>query len=116
MLRGPLSFWSYVPWIESPRWQPRRAGYLESFQLILARCHANVSGSFDRTILHDVMGMGFHDGASGWITEDEALAFAVTLLDAGARTGVRDGLFEEHAARMGLPLGTHGDREGAVTA
>ena len=105
MLRGPLSFWSYVPWIESPRWQPRRAGYLESFQLILARCHANVSGSFDRTILHDVMGMGFHDGASGWITEDEALAFAVTLLDAGARTGVRDGLLKSTPLGWACRLG-----------
>ena len=93
-LRGPLSFWSYVPWIVSPLWQPRRSGYLESFRLILARCHANVRGSFGRTILHDVMAMGFHDGASGWITEDEALAFAVTLLDAGARTDVRDDLLK----------------------
>jgi ankyrin repeat protein len=93
-LRGPLSFWSYVPWIESPLWQPRRSGYLESFRLILARCHANVGGSLGRTILHDVMAMGFHDGASGWITEEEALAFAVTLLDAGARTDVRDELLK----------------------
>ena len=93
-LRGPLSFWSYVPWIVSPLWQPRRSGYLESFRLILARCHANVRGSLGRTILHDVMAMGFHDGASGWITEDEALAFAVTLLDAGARTDVRDELLK----------------------
>ena len=93
-LRGPRSFWSYVPWIESPLWQPRRSGYLESFRLILARCHANVRGSFGRTILHDVMAMGFHDGASGWITEDEALEFAVTLLDAGARTDVRDDLLK----------------------
>lgn len=94
VLRGPLSFWSYVPWIESPLWQPDRAGYLESFRLFLARCHANVRGSFGRTILHDVMAMGFHDGASGWIREEEALAFAVTLLDAGARTDVRDELLE----------------------
>jgi ankyrin repeat protein len=93
-LRGPRSFWSYVPWIESPLWQPRRSGYLESFRLILARCHANVRGTFGRTILHDVMAMGFHDGASGWITEEEALAFAVTLLDAGARTDVRDDLLK----------------------
>jgi ankyrin repeat protein len=93
-LRGPRAFWSYVPWIESPLWQPDRAGYLQSFRLILARCHANVRGSFGRTILHDVMAMGFHDGASGWITEEETLAFAVTLLDAGARTDVRDDLLE----------------------
>jgi len=93
-LKGPLSFWNYVPWIESPLWQVDRSGYLECFRMILARCHANVKGSFGRTILHDVMAMGHHDGASGWITEEEALAFAVTLLDAGARTDVRDDLLK----------------------
>jgi ankyrin repeat protein len=93
-LKGPLSFWNYVPWIESPLWQVDRAGYLECFRLILSRCHPDVKGSFGRTILHDVMAMGFHDGASGWITEEEALAFAVTLLDAGARTDVRDDLLK----------------------
>jgi ankyrin repeat protein len=93
-LKGPLSFWSYVPWIESPQWQPRRSGYLESFRLILARTHANVRGTFGRTILHDVMAMGFHDGASGWVTEEEALGFAAALLDAGARTDVRDDLLK----------------------
>ncbi len=45
------------------------------------------------------MAMGHHDGVSGWITEDEALAFAVTLLDGGARTDVRDDL------RQSTPLG-----------
>jgi ankyrin repeat protein len=89
-LRGPLSFWSHVPWIEKPDWHRARDGYLVSFKLILARCHANLKGSLGRTILHDVMAMGFHDGVSGWVTEEEALAFAVTLLDAGARTDVRD--------------------------
>ncbi len=93
-LRGPLAFWSHIPWIASPKWTLDREGYLASFRLILARCHANVRGSFGRTILHDVMAMGHHDGVSGWITEDEALAFAVTLLDAGARTDVRDELLQ----------------------
>lgn len=40
------------------------------------------------------MAMGFHDGASGWVTENEALGFAVTLLDVGARTDVRDDLLK----------------------
>jgi ankyrin repeat protein len=93
-LKGPLSFWSHIPWIEKPDWRRSRDGYLVSFRLILARCHANVKGSFGRTILHDVMAMGFHDGVSGWVTEEEALAFAVTLLDAGARTNVRDDLLK----------------------
>jgi ankyrin repeat protein len=93
-LKGPLAFWSHIPWIVKPDWQRGRDGYLVSFRLILARCHANVKGSFGRTILHDVMAMGFHDGVSGWVTEEEALAFAVTLLDAGARTDVRDDLLK----------------------
>jgi hypothetical protein len=93
-LKGPLSFWNYVPWIASPLWQVDRTGYLACFKMVLARTHANLKGSFGRTILHDVMAMGHHDGASGWITEDEALSFAVALLDAGARTDVRDDLLK----------------------
>ena len=93
-LKGPLSFWSHIPWTGSRDKHLPRGGYLESFKLILARCHANVRGTFGRTILHDVMAMGFHDGASGWVTEEEALAFAITLLDAGARTDVRDDLLK----------------------
>jgi ankyrin repeat protein len=93
-LKAPLAFWSHIPWIAQPDWQRDREGYLVSFRMILARCHANVKGSFGRTILHDVMAMGFHDGVSGWISDDEALPFAVTLLDAGARTDVRDDLLQ----------------------
>ena len=93
-LKGPLSFWSHIPWTGSRDKHLPREGYLASFKLILARCHANVRGTFGRTILHDVMAMGFHDGASGWVTEEEALAFAITLLDAGARTDVRDDLLK----------------------
>jgi ankyrin repeat protein len=93
-LKGPLSFWSHIPWTSSRDKHLPRDGYLASFKLILARCHANVRGSFGRTILHDVMTMGFHDGESGWVTEEEALAFAITLLDAGARTDVRDDLLK----------------------
>jgi len=106
-LRGPLSFWNHVPWIRSEQWPFDSSTYLPCFRLILARCHANLSGSFGRTILHDVMAMGHHDGVSGWITEDEALAFAVTLLDAGARTDVRDDLLQSTplgwACRWGRP-------------
>jgi hypothetical protein len=64
-LKGPLSFWNYVPWIESPLWQVDRTGYLECVKMVLARTHANVKGSFGRYIIHDVMAMGHHDGASG---------------------------------------------------
>jgi ankyrin repeat protein len=93
-LRGPLAFWSHIPWIQSPEWDRDRSGYLASFRLILARTRANQRIPIGRTILHDVMAMGHHDGVSGWVTEEEALAFAVTLLDAGARTDVRDDLLQ----------------------
>ena len=74
-LKGPLSFWSHIPWTGSRDKNLPREGYLASFKLILARCHANVRGTFGRYILHDVMAMGFHDGESGWVSDDEALAF-----------------------------------------
>ena len=93
-LKGPLSFWSHIPWTGSRDKHLPREGYLASFKLILARCHANVRGTFGRYILHDVMAMGFHDGESGWVSDEEALAFAITLLDAGARTDVRDELLQ----------------------
>jgi len=99
VLKAPTTFWNHIPWIASPKWQLGRDGYLASFRLILARCDPNVAGSqsfgsFRRTILHDVMAMGFHDGVSGWISDEEALGFAVALLDAGARTDVRDDLLQ----------------------
>ena len=93
-LKGPLAFWSHIPWTGSRDKNLPREGYLASFKLILARCHGNVRGTFGRYILHDVMAMGFHDGESGWVSDEEALAFAVTLLDAGARTDVRDDLLQ----------------------
>src|SRR5918993_1184271 len=82
------------PWTGSRDKHLPRDGYLQSFKLILARCHANVRGTFGRYILHDVMAMGFHDGASGWVSDEEAPAFAVTLLDTGARTDGRDHLLQ----------------------
>jgi hypothetical protein len=93
-LRGPLSFWNHVPWIQSEKWTFDRGTYLTSFRLILARCHANVSGSFGRTILHDVIAMGRRVGEPDWVTSDEVLAFATTLIDAGARLNVRDDLLK----------------------
>ncbi len=104
VLKAPTTFWNHIPWIASPKWPLGRQGYLESFRLILARCDPNMAGAqsfgaFRRTILHDVMAMGFHDGVSGWITDEEALPFAVALLDAGARTDVRDDML------LSTPLG-----------
>lgn len=62
--------------------------------MILERCHANLRGSYGRTILHDVVAMGRREGVRDWITEDEVVAFATVLLDAGARLDVRDDLLK----------------------
>src|SRR5262249_35033871 len=67
--------------------------YIECFRLVLDRCHANVCGTFGRTILH-------HAGASyDWITPEERVPFVKALLDAGASMHVRDELL------LSTPLG-----------
>jgi ankyrin repeat protein len=63
---------------------------LDCLKLILERCDANILGrsgdGFNLTILHSVAGARPH------VTAEERLAFATALLDAGARTDLRDGL------------------------
>jgi ankyrin repeat protein len=67
-----------------------RERYLTCFRLMLARTDANVSGSFGRTLLHDV--------SAAWprapLGPEERLDFATTLLDAGGRLDVRDDLLK----------------------
>jgi ankyrin repeat protein len=63
---------------------------LDCLKLILERCDQNILGrsgdGFNLTILHSVAGARPH------VTPEERLAFATVLLDAGARTDLRDGL------------------------
>lgn len=63
---------------------------LDCLKLILERCEPNILGrsgdGFNLTILHSVAGARPH------VTAEERLAFATALLDAGARTDLRDGL------------------------
>ena len=63
---------------------------LDCLKLILERCGPNIVGrsgdGFNLTILHSVAGARPH------VTGEERLAFATALLDAGARTNLRDGL------------------------
>ena len=88
MLTEPLSFWHYIPWLYAGNRELDRATYLPCFRLILERCDPNVIGGFGRTALHEVAAMRDH------VTEEEAAAFAIALLDAGARTDVRDGILK----------------------
>jgi ankyrin repeat protein len=78
--------WSPLPERES-RSDPDHALYLACFLLILGRCDPNIRHPrFGRTILHDLAATGQNS------RPEEAVAFATTILDAGARMDVRDDL------------------------
>jgi ankyrin repeat protein len=87
-LNEPLSFWHHIPWLYAGNREFDRNTYLTCFRLILARCDANLLGSFGRTALHEVAAMGEH------VKEEEAAAFAAALMDAGAKTAVRDDILK----------------------
>ncbi len=84
MLASPLSFWHHIPWLYAGNKDFDRGGYRACFRLILQACDVNVTGSFGRTILHEIAAMG------DWITDDEVVAFGRASLDAGARVDQRD--------------------------
>lgn len=106
VLAQPLDFWNHTPWLSAAHHELDRATYLACFRLILERCDANLRGSFGRTVLHEVAATGTH------VTDEESAAFATLLLDAGARTNVRDDLLQS------TPLGwaCRWGREGVVKA
>jgi len=89
ILRSALCFWHNIPWIRSPKWDLDRSTYLTCFGMILERVDPNVRDErFGQTALHEVAAMG------DWITGEEVVQFAAMLLDAGARTDVRDRLLK----------------------
>lgn len=83
ILEQPLRLWSHG--FNPPR---DRGVYLVCFRQVLERCDPNVRGRLGRTMLHEVAGMRDHATAA------EQVAFATALLDAGARTDVRDELLQ----------------------
>jgi ankyrin repeat protein len=83
-LTEPLSFWHHIPWLYAGNREFDRGTYLLCFRLILKRCDPNLVAGFGRTALHEIAAMGDH------VTDDEAAAFASLLLEAGARTHMRD--------------------------
>ena len=88
-LTNSFTFWHHIPWLGSGIKEFDRHGYLDVFRLVLARCGPNPPGGFaGRTPLHGVAAMG------SWITDEEAAAFARDLLEAGARTDVRDSILQ----------------------
>jgi ankyrin repeat protein len=68
----------------------RRGGDLACFNIVLGCCDANIRGRgpFGLSLLHSVAGSGDH------VTAEQRLAFATSLLHAGARLDVRDNLLK----------------------
>lgn len=81
--------WHRVLWRPFPghaaRAEPDRERYLSCLRLLLDRADPNVTGTFGRTLLHDIAARGM---------PEEQVPFAAMLLDAGARLDVRDHLLE----------------------
>ncbi len=77
-------FWNHIPWVRHANPAFDRNAYLECYKWILARADASVSGTFGRTILHDIAAMG------DWVNDEEVTEFASAALDAGANPHLRD--------------------------
>jgi ankyrin repeat protein len=88
ILTDQLYFWHHIPWLYAGNREVDRKTYLSSFLLILNRCDPNVIGAFARTALHEVAAMRDH------VTEEEAVMFAKALMNAGARTDIRDDILK----------------------
>jgi ankyrin repeat protein len=88
MLGRGLDFWHHMPGLSGTNPSLDRDSYLIGFRFVVERCDPNVMGGFGRTALHEVAAVGDH------VTDTEASALVSTLLDAGARTDLRDDLLE----------------------
>lgn len=87
-LMGPLEMWNHGPWPWAHHEWDRR-DYLTCFMMILEQCGPpNVRLRFGTTVLHEVAASLPH------VTPAERVAFATMLLDAGARTDLRDDLLK----------------------
>ena len=88
MLARGVDFWNHIPWLHAANHDFDRSSYITGFRLLVDRCDPNVIGGFGRTALHEVAAAGDH------VTELEASALAEILLNARARTDVRDELLK----------------------
>lgn len=87
MLARGLDFWNHIPWLNSGNKSLDRESYIAGFRLLADRCDPNVQGGFSRCALHEVAAARAH------VSDDEVVALATCLLDAGAGTELRDALF-----------------------
>lgn len=88
ILTAPLQFWNHWigPWCHH-EWD--RSTYFTCFKMILERTGPpNDRLRFGVTVLHKIVTTGDH------IRQDERVAFATALLDAGARLDLRDDLLK----------------------
>jgi hypothetical protein len=88
MLARGVDFWNHIPWLHSGNGSLDRESYMTAFELLAARCDPNVEGGFGRRALHEVAAAGDH------VADEEASRMADILLQAGARTDVRDDLLK----------------------
>ena len=106
ILEQPLRIWNHGAGFWANREWDRRT-YLTCFALVLARCDPNLRGRLTDgpplglTILHSVAGSREH------VMAEERVAFAMMLLDAGARLDLRDDVLKSTplgwACRWGRP-------------
>lgn len=88
-LWDPLCYWNHMPGIPTANPELDRGTYLTCFRLVLERCNPNVRPQrFGQTVLHEVAAMRQH------VTAEEVVGFARALLDAGARSDIRDDLLK----------------------
>jgi ankyrin repeat protein len=87
ILEQPLRMWNH------DRADLDQQTYVECLRLILQHCDSNIRGraDFGPTILHAVAGSREH------LKPEDRVAFATALLDAGARTDLRDNLLKSTA-------------------
>jgi ankyrin repeat protein len=88
LLMGPLEMWNHGPWPWAHHeWD--RGDYVRCFKMILERCGPpNARLRWGATVLHEVAASHEH------VRREERVAFATMLLDAGARTNIRDDLLK----------------------
>jgi ankyrin repeat protein len=88
LLVAPLEMWNHGPWPWAHHEWDRR-DYLACFRMILERCgNPDARLRFGMTVLHEVAASHPH------VRPEERVAFATMLLDAGARTDLRDDLLK----------------------
>ena len=96
-----LDYWNHIPWLSVSNQELDRSTYIECLRHVLKRADPNLVGAFGRTTLHEAAAAGDH------ITEEEVAEIVRELLQAGAKTNMRDEMLKSTplgwACRWGRP-------------